>query len=311
MQHKFQISLRIILLPLVAGIALAQTHIAPAHPASPSPVQSVPPSNLRTIFAGPFASRLAAADTTTVSITPNGVVPIFSTSTTIQAGSWVSIYGTNLAPSLVVWNGDFPTQLGGTSVMIDNKPAYISFVAPTQINVQAPDDTALGTVPVVVTTSTGTATSTVTLGQFGPSFAILGGKYVAGIIFRTDGSGSVSYPGGTYDIIGPTGTSFGFPTKAVKAGDVIEIFGVGFGPTTPPVPSGQIVTTFGTVPASSNLQILIGGSPVPVAFAGLTEAGLFQINLTLPAGLGTGDVSIGALMGGGVQTPTGVFIPLQ
>ncbi len=100
----------------------------------------------------------------------------------------------------------------------------------------------------------------------------------------------------------------------MKAGDVIEIFGVGFGPTTPPVPSGQIVTTFGTVPASSNLQILIGangGTSVPVAFAGLTEAGLFQINLTLPAGLGTGDVPIGALMGGGVQTPTGVFIPLQ
>jgi uncharacterized protein (TIGR03437 family) len=42
----------------------------------------------------------------------------------------------------------------------------------------------------------------------------------------------------------------------------------------------------------------------------LTEAGLFQFNLTLPAGLGTGDVPLVAMVGG-VQTPSGVVISLQ
>jgi len=287
-------------LPLAAGVAFAQTE------ASSPAGQALPPA-LRAIFASRLAAQLAAADTVTVSITPGGIVPIYSTATTIQAGEWVSIYGNNLGPVAgAVWNGDFPQLLGGTSVTINNKPAYLWFVGSGQINAQAPDDTATGTVPVVVKNASGSATSTVTLGQFGPSFSVLGSKYVAGIIFRSDGSGAQG--GGTYDFLGPTGSSLGFPTKAAKAGDVIEIFGVGFGPTNPPTLAGQLVS--GAAPAVNPVQILIGGASLTPSFAGITQAGLFQFNLTLPAGLGTGDVSFGAIVGG-VQTPAGVFIALQ
>jgi uncharacterized protein (TIGR03437 family) len=45
-------------------------------------------------------------------------------------------------------------------------------------------------------------------------------------------------------------------------------------------------------------------------FAGLSSAGLYQINLTVPAGLGTGDLSLTATVGG-VQTQAGVVISLQ
>ena len=62
-----------------------------------------------------------------------------------------------------------------------------------------------------------------------PSFLLLDSKHVTGIILRSDGSGA--YAGGVYDIIGPTGTSLGYPTVAAKAGDIVELFGVGFGPT--------------------------------------------------------------------------------
>ena len=182
---------------------------------------------------------MASGDTLAVSITPGGVVPIYSSATTIQAGEWISIYGKNLATRVEIWNGDFPTTLGGTSVTINNKPAFINFVAPTQIDVQAPDDTAMGTVPVVVTTPTGSATSTVTLGQFGPAFNLIGAsRYVAGIVIRNDGSGQQG--GGTYDFIGPTGDSLGFPTSSVKPGDVVELYGVGFGPTNPAIPAGAL-----------------------------------------------------------------------
>lgn len=120
---------------------------------------------------------------------------------------------------------------------IDGKAAYLSYVSPGQINLQVPNDAATGSVPVAVTTGAGSATSTVKLAQFGPSFFTLDGSHVAGIILRSDGSGT--YGGGTYDIVGPTGTSLGYPTVAAKAGDVVELFGTGFGPTNPAVMAGR------------------------------------------------------------------------
>src|ERR1700733_13636869 len=75
-----------------------------------------------------------------------------------------------------------------------------------------------------------------TFKQVGPSFNLLDGKHVAGIILRSDGSGA--YGGGAYDIVGPTGTSLGYKTVAAKPGDTLVLFGVGFGPTKPAVPAG-------------------------------------------------------------------------
>jgi hypothetical protein len=89
------------------------------------------------------------------SINSGGVVPVYSSSTIIEAGSWISIYGSNLAGATARWNGDFPISLGGTSVTINSKSAYLWFVSPTQINLQAPDDSATGTVIVTVTTPGG------------------------------------------------------------------------------------------------------------------------------------------------------------
>jgi uncharacterized protein (TIGR03437 family) len=237
------------------------------------------------------------------SIASGGVVPLDSTASTIQPGEWVSIFGSNLGSGTTVWNGTFPASLGGTSVKIDGKAAFLSLVSPGQINLQTPDDTATGTVPVVVTTANGSAASTVTLGQFAPSFALLDTKHVAGIIPRPDGSGA--YGGGTYDILGPTGSSLGYPTVGAKAGDTVELFGVGFGPTTPPVPAGQAFS--GGAATTNTVQLFIEGTTVTPFFTGLSSAGLYQINVTIPAGLGTGDVPLTATVGG-VQTQSGVVI---
>lgn len=243
-------------------------------------------------------------------ITSGGINPIFSAATTIQPGAWAQIFGANLAGALTQWKGDFPTILDGTSVTVNGKSAYLYFVSPTQINLQAPDDTATGTVPVVVTTANGSASSTVTLGTVGPSFSLLGDakSHVAGIILRSNGSGTQG--GGTYDIIGPTGSSLGYPTVAAKAGDTVELFGVGFGPTTPALASGAALPSgvYGT--AADTIQLVIDGQKLTPSFAGITQAGLYQFNLTIPAGLGTGDVPIQGIVAG-AQTPSGVVISLQ
>src|SRR5271157_4156958 len=70
----------------------------------------------------------------------------------IESGSWVSIYGSGLAATTRNWQAsDFsgnnlPTTLDGVSVQINGKKAAICYVSPGQLNVQAPTDTASGTV---------------------------------------------------------------------------------------------------------------------------------------------------------------------
>jgi uncharacterized protein (TIGR03437 family) len=239
-------------------------------------------------------------------ILSGGVVPVYSTINTIQPGSWISIYGSNLAISTAVWNGDFPVSLAGTSVSINGKPAYLSYVSPGLIDAQAPDDKATGPVSVVVTTPNGSSGATVSLAPVSPSFLRLDGTHVTGVILRGDGSGA--YGGGSYDIIGPTGTSLGYSTVAARVGDNVELYGVGFGPTNPNEPAGQSFSV--AAATTSHVYLTINNVSVTPSFAGLSGAGLYQINLTVPSDLGTGDVPLLATVDG-VQTPTGVVISLQ
>jgi uncharacterized protein (TIGR03437 family) len=240
------------------------------------------------------------------SITRGAVVPVDGTLNTIQPGEWVSIFGTNLATASMSWKGDFPTLLGGVTVTIDGRDAYLSYVSPSQINVQAPNDTAAGPVPVVVTTPAGTAQSTVTLAPFGPCFLLLDNKHVAGIINRTDGSGA--YGNGRYDILGPTGTSLGYPTVAAKAGDSVALFAIGLGPTNPEESAGLAFS--GAVPTTNPVTLLVNGVSVTPSFAGLSGAGLYQVNFAVPAGLGSGDLPLKAVVSS-EHTQSGVVISLQ
>ena len=229
-------------------------------------------------------------------------MPIYSTSTTIQPGSWISIYGTNFVGATNLWAGDFPTNLGGVTVTINNKLAYLWLVSPTQINLQAPDDTTTGTVNVTVTNAAGSASSTVTLEPYGPSFSLFGARYPAAVVLTPGMAGN---SGSGYDQIGPAG-AFSFATRPVKAGETLVLYGVGFGPTNPPVLSGRVV---GPAQSVTFPQVTIGGMPATVNYAGITEAGLYQINLVVP-NAGHGDLAIQASIGG-LSTPQGVYLTLQ
>ena len=247
-------------------------------------------------------------------ITPSGVVPAGSTFSTISPGEWVSIYGGNLAGAATSWDGSFPTSLAGTSVTFNGVPGYLSYVSPGQINVQVPD---LGSVPeggswevadVVVQTANGTTQSTALLSLESPSVLLFDSKHVAAIILRFDGSGA--YGGGTYDILGPTGTSLGYPTVAAKAGDWVSLFALGLGPTNPPVPAGQSFS--GAAPLTYQIALYIGDEPaIFPPFAGLSGAGLYQINFQVPHGLGSGDLSLQIYATEGTRTIFGPVISLQ
>ena len=232
-----------------------------------------------------FIAQQGGAIAPTIAV--NGVVPLDSSASTIQPGSWISIFGSSLATGTFSWKGDFPTSLGGVSVTIDGKPGFLSYVSPTQINLQAPDDLATGVVNVFVITPIGTTKSTVTLAPYAPSFCLADSQHVAAVIPRPDGS---------FEMAGPS--------NPVSPGEVVELFGVGFGPTNPPVQSGQAFS--GAAATTSLVSVSIGGVEAAVQFSGLTSAGLYQLNVVVPNGVG-GESWVQANIGD-AHTQYGVYL---
>jgi uncharacterized protein (TIGR03437 family) len=236
-----------------------------------------------------------------------GIVPIYSKATSIEPGSWNSIYGSNLASATAVWDGTFPTTLGNISVLVNNKPAYLYVVSSGQINFQAPDDTQRGTVTVSVTNPAGTGSSTVTLADYGPTFLMLDGTNPEAEIPVASGG---AYGNGTYDIAGPVGKFPGISTRPVKVGETVELFGTGFGPTTPSVPAGKVFIPSVLTKTNSNVTVILGGVSMSVP-AYLVGAGLYQINVTIPQNVGSGSQPLIAITADGQQTPSNVQLAIQ
>jgi uncharacterized protein (TIGR03437 family) len=93
----------------------------------------------------------------------------------------------------------------------------------------------------------------------------------------------------------------------VKPGEILELFGVGFGPTNPAVPAGKAFT--GAAPTTNTVSVTIGGVAAKVLFSGITEAGVYQLNVTVPQ-VGSGDQPLLATVAG-VSTPSNVLITVQ
>src|ERR1041384_6972056 len=78
---------------------------------------------------------------------------------TIAPGSWIEIYGSNLAPVTRPWQtSDFtgdaaPTSLDGVSVTINGRRAFLSYISPGQVNAQVPAGLSASPAQVVVTNS--------------------------------------------------------------------------------------------------------------------------------------------------------------
>jgi uncharacterized protein (TIGR03437 family) len=192
----------------------------------------------------------------------------------IVSGSWVSITGTNLATATRIWRSDeflgddfsqLPLAVDYVSVTIDGKPAPVYYVSPTQLNVQAPTDSATGPVTVVVTHD-GQVSAPVqaNLEANAPGFfGYASGSNLFAAAVHLNGS-----------VVGDPSAVAG--TAAAKPGETIEIFGTGFAPST----AGTVnVPVAALSPAP---VITIGGQQAVVTFGGIVGPGLYQVNVTVP-----------------------------
>ena len=224
-------------------------------------------------------------------ISSGGVGNAVSGAAGVTPGARISIYGSGLATtSRLLANSDLvnntiPTTLGGVSVQINGKAAYVQYVSPAQINVLAPSDTTRGSVAVAVTNASGTSNSvTTTMAAVLPGLSVLS-NYVRAV--RSD---SV--------IINGTGaTETGYTTSAaIGPGDALSLFGTGFGPTSSSVSDGVVFTD--AYPTTNAVTVTIGGIAATVQFAGLVGVGLYQINVAVPATLADGDHAVIATVAG-------------
>jgi len=233
----------------------------------------------------------------------------FGGSTSFAPGSWLEIKGSNLAQSTRQWaGGDFsgsnaPTSLDGVTVTIDGNKAFVAYISPSQINVQAPASTATGNVPLVVTTACcSSAAITVTEAATAPgllapsSFNIAGKQYLVALF----------QDGFTY--VGNTNLIPGVPFRPAAPGDIVTAYGIGFGPVTPPVSPGVVAGAANSIP---NLGISFGSTPATVLYAGLAPGtvGEYQFTFTVPS-VANGDYPVTFQLGA-AKVPQTVYLTVH
>lgn len=208
----------------------------------------------------------------------------FGALSTIAPGSWIEIYGTNLATTTRTWAAsDFvgvraPTSLNRTTVSVGGQAAFIDYISPTQINAQVPSGIGLGTLSVVVGTATGASTAfniTAKLqspGLYAPPAYKIAGKQYVGALF-TDFK--------TYAF--PTSAFSGIPSRPAKPGDVIVLYGIGFGQV-PGTLAGQIAESTNNLTLAIQPKFYFDGVQAQVQYAGLVagSVGLYQFNVIVP-----------------------------
>jgi len=204
----------------------------------------------------------------------------------ITPGSWISIYGRNLAPSSRLWqSSDFngtalPLMLNGISVKVNGKAAPLSAVSEFQVNALVPLQAGLGDVSVTVTTPEGTSSPrNIELQSIAPGF------------FTIDSQGN------TYVAARHANGSLVEFLEPAEPGEVISLYGSGFGPTVPFI--DPLLTFNGVAPlvTPNDLAVKVGGIAAAVTFAGLTANGLYQLNIVVPP-LAEGRYDVVATVGG-------------
>src|ERR1035441_9473103 len=183
----------------------------------------------------------------------------------VSPGSWVAIFGTNLAPSTAsAPSVPLTTKLNGVSVTVGGVPAPLLYVSATQINALVPFEVpvALAAIPVVVTTGAGASS---------PAYVQAASAATPGL-FTLNGAGTGSV----------IAFNSSFQSVNTVGADPIVLYAAGLGPTNPPGSS----TSGGASTEPLNritqpLDVLVGDKPATVLFAGLAPGfpGIYQVDV--------------------------------
>jgi uncharacterized protein (TIGR03437 family) len=202
----------------------------------------------------------------------------------VAPGELVNIYGANFGSetSIVPGGIPFPTTLGGVQVFMNERLAPLYFVTPGQLAVIVPYATIEPTVRIRVELN-GVRSNEVT------SFVSKVSLGVFALGRNGIGPGAVTHANApNYTLVSPSAPA--------HVGEVVQVFMTGLGPVSPKVPDGGIggAGPLNYMSPTENLQTLVDGEYAEVTFAGLAPflAGLYQVNVKIPPGVRSGDVSL-------------------
>ncbi len=209
-------------------------------------------------------------------IADGGVVETATYQAAPAPGSLISIFGSKLtSTSMLADRIPLPSQLGDTSAILGGETVPLIFTSDGQVNAVVPYSLAPGTRYQLVV-QRGTALSV-------PQSVVIATARPA--VFSVDGSGSGQ--GHIYKFDAKGAQILASPDSPALAGDVLVIYCSGLGAVTPPIAAGVAAPLTSLTKTVNPVTATIQGLPAEVQFAGLTpgSAGLYQVNLRIPANL--------------------------
>jgi uncharacterized protein (TIGR03437 family) len=221
----------------------------------------------------------SSLSTTGVFLNPQGVVNAGSSApftAGLAPGELLTLYGVNLASGTQVASGiPFPTTLGNVQVTINGIPAPLYYVTATQLSAIVPYGVT-GSIAKVQVFNNNVASNSVTA---------LIAKTAPGVL--TQLQNGLGYG----DVVHSDGTLVNANNPA-QIGETVSVYLTGLGAVSPTIADGAagLPYPYATTPAGT-ITAYIGGVQATVGYSGLAPglAGLYQINLTVPAGLTAGD----------------------
>lgn len=247
-----------------------------------------------------FSLTITGTPVTTPAFTADAVVNSASLAGGVIApGELVTIFGVALGPQQGVTptSGGSGSSVGGTTVTFDGQPAAILYSSYYQVNVQAPYTLVPGKKTNIQVQSTGGTGANVPVDVI---------SSVAGLFtVQSNGTGQVL-------AVNQDGSQ-NSNINGAAAGSYVSLYATGLGAVTPAVNAGAVPPNSPLSTVNGGVTVVIGGLVAPVTYAGLAPGypGLYQINVQIPAGVGSGANRIFIVAPNGYSSQGRTFIQVQ
>jgi uncharacterized protein (TIGR03437 family) len=220
----------------------------------------------------------------------------------ISPGEIITLYGVDLGPTTLVplqltGEGLVSTNLGGTQVLIDGKPAPLIYVLNSQISAVAPYSAAGKAAVTMQVNVAGRMTNTITL----PVAASAPGIFTA--LSSGQGQGAILNQD----------NSLNSPDNPAARGSVVVLYATGEGQTSPAGMDGKPAVDVFPKPVL-DVSVTIGGKSAQVQYAGAAPyfvAGVMQVNVTVPPDGDQGSAVPIVLKVGNASSPDGVTLAVK
>ena len=224
------------------------------------------------------------------------VVNAASYDTALAPGALISIFGWNLGMTEASARAfPLPIELGGAKVALGATSLRLTFGSRTQINALLPLDLApsASDQELTLTTKVGASRVPIRVQPAAPGvFSVQSGSAMVAAALHRDGRlVTESYP--------------------ASVGEWLAVYGTGLGRVAGSLTAGEAAPSFPLLETVLPVRAFVGGRPADVAIACLAPglAGVYQVNLRVPAGLNPGPLSLTWVAGDVFSLP--VSLPVQ